>query len=144
MVSLLAECWPLYWRRYLLTVSWYVDHHSADISVNTLVDTSTNISRSSYQPRVGRYVDWHIGRHSADITTDTSVKCRSICQLIYPSRGAQNTHDPFILYYLADRLLISYFRHTCWFSGQSVPCKHHFKMHCDKITDEYIIYWISL
>ena len=60
MVNVLAECWPLYQVRYLLAVSWYVDHHSANISVDISVDMSTNISRSLYRTSVGQYVDWHI------------------------------------------------------------------------------------
>ena len=47
---------------------------------------STDISRSTYRPSVGRYIDRHIGR--------VSVEYRSICRPICRSRGAQNTHDP--------------------------------------------------
>ena len=86
MVSVSAECRPLYLPRYLPIVSQYVDHHSADISVDAFIDTSTDISRWLYRPRFGRYVNRHIGWHLADVSTDTSVKCWS--------RGAQNTHDP--------------------------------------------------
>ena len=98
MVSVSAECRPLYRPRYLPIVGRYVDHHSADISVDTSVDTSTDTSQSTYRPTLDRYVDRHIGRHSAAMTTDTSVECRSICRLrcrpIYRSRGVQNTHAP--------------------------------------------------
>ena len=55
-----------------------------------MFSTVTNTSRSAlYQ-----HVDRHIGQHSVDILTNTSVDCRSICQQMYRSRGAQNTDDP--------------------------------------------------
>ena len=93
MIRLLAKCQLLYRPIYLPIAGRYVDHHSADILVDTSVDTLTDISQLLYQPRVGRYVDQDISRHSADMLTDTSVKCRLICRQIYRSRGAQNTHD---------------------------------------------------
>ena len=55
----------------------------------TSVNKSTDISWSTYQLSVDRYVDLH----STDMLTDTSVESRSICRPIYRSRGAQNTHD---------------------------------------------------
>ena len=98
MVSVSAECWPLYWPRHLPIVGRYVDHHSANIPVDTSVDTSTNTSQSTYRLTPDWYVDWHIGPHLADMSTDTLVECRPTCwprcQPIYQSRGAQNTHDP--------------------------------------------------
>ena len=94
MVSLLTKCWPLYQPRYLPIVGRYVDLDSADISVDTSVNTSTNISRLWYRRRVSLYVDWHIGQVSVNMLTDTSVKCRLIWRPIYQSRGAQNTYDP--------------------------------------------------
>ena len=97
MVSLLTKCWPLYQPRYLPIVGRYVDLDLADISVDTSVNTSTNISRLWYRQRVSLYVDWHIGQVSVNMLTDTSVKCRLICWLIYWSRGAHNTHDPLSL-----------------------------------------------
>ena len=60
----------------------------------TSVDKSTDISRSTYRPRIDRYVDRHIDRHSTNMPTDTSVESRSIRRPIYRSWGAQNTHDP--------------------------------------------------
>ena len=46
MVSVSAKCRPLYRLRYPPIVVRYVDHHLADISVDTSVDMSTDISRS--------------------------------------------------------------------------------------------------
>ena len=70
-------------------VGWYVDHHSADISVGTSVDTSTDTSRSTYRltldwyvdrhtlyayrPALGRYVDRYIGRVLVDTSTEMST-----------------------------------------------------------------------
>ena len=48
MLSVSAECRPLYRPKYLPILGRYVDHHSADISVDTSVDTSTDTSRSTY------------------------------------------------------------------------------------------------
>lgn len=90
MVSISAECQPLYRPRYLPIISRYVDHHLADISVDTSVNTSTDIPRSLYRPRVGR---WHIGRVSGNMSTDTLVECWLICWPMYRLKGAQNTHD---------------------------------------------------
>ena len=96
MVSVSAECRPLYGPRYLPIVGRYVDHHSADISVDTSVDMSTDTSPSTYQPTLdqyvdrhtlGQYADRHIGRVSVGIN---GLRCRPIYQL----RGAQDTHDP--------------------------------------------------
>ena len=70
-----------------------VDHHSADISIDTSVDMLTDISqslnwpsvtRSTYQSSVnGQYVDRHISWVSVDMSTNTSVGCQSICRLNY-------------------------------------------------------------
>ena len=96
MVSVSADCRPLYWLRYLPIVGQCVDHHSATILVDTSVDKSTNTSRSTYRPTLDRYVDRHIGRHSADMSTDTSVECRSICRPrcrpLYRSRDRRGVH----------------------------------------------------
>ena len=69
MVSVSAECRPLYQPRYLPIVSQYLDHHSADILVDTSVDTLTDTSRSTYRPTRDRYVS----RVSVDITTEMST-----------------------------------------------------------------------
>ena len=93
MVNVSAECWPLYKQRYLPTVSRYVDHHSADVSVDILVNMSTDISRLLYRSV------------SVDMSTNISVECRLICRPIHQSgvswyvddiwvEGARNTHDP--------------------------------------------------
>ena len=85
MVCISAEYWPLYRPRHLPIVSRCVDHHSADIPVDTSVDMSTDTSLSTYWLTPDQYVNRHI---------DTSVECQPICRPIYRSRGAQNTHDP--------------------------------------------------
>ena len=51
----IAECWPLYRPRHLPIVGRYVDHHSADIPVDTSVDTSTVTSRSTYRIKNALY-----------------------------------------------------------------------------------------
>ena len=94
MVSVSAECRPVYRPRYLLIVGQNVDLDSADISVDTLLDMSTDIFLSLYRPRVSLYVERYISRVSVDMSTNTAVECRSICRPIYRLRGAQNTHDP--------------------------------------------------
>ena len=64
------------------TLGRHIDQHlgrvSVDISTDTVVDISTDISRLTYRPTLDRYVDRHIGRHSADTSTNISVDCRSL------------------------------------------------------------------
>jgi len=89
------------------------------MSVDISTDISTEISaecqltyRLTIGWYIGRYLGRYMGRVSVDMLTDisvecwstyrpinrlsvVSVECRSICLLIYRSRGAQNTQDPF-------------------------------------------------
>ena len=71
MVSISAECGPLYWLRYLPIVARYVEYHSADISADISVDTS----------HLGRHID----RHWTNTSVDTSVNTRPICRPIHRS-----------------------------------------------------------
>ena len=151
MISKSAKCQSLYRLRYLLLVGRYVDLDLADISADTSVDTSTDISRSSYRPRVGRYDHRNISRLSADISTDTSVECWSIWRLIYQSRGAQNRHDPeilsmWLLKLLTNGKLWAFFplqensAHNIWSSPQLTQ----FVMMFNKVHRNFPFYVVSL
>ena len=97
MVSVSADCRPLYWLRYLPIVGQCVDHHSATILVDTSVDKSTNTSRSTYRPTLDRYVDRHISRHSADMSTEMSTDPIPIPNLTDPPIPIPNPIDPLTL-----------------------------------------------
>ena len=59
-----------YRPRYLPIVGRYVDHHSADISVELCRPT-----------HLGRHIDWH----STDMSTDISADTQPLCWLIHRS-----------------------------------------------------------
>ena len=75
MVNVLKECRPLYRPRYLPIVGWYIDHPSADISVDNYV--------SWYDVHWYISVITTIGRVSNDMLTDILVECRLICRPIH-------------------------------------------------------------
>ena len=88
LVAYHSTCRPTVGQQLSVDISTDI---SADISVDMSVNMSTDTSRPIYRLNAGR----HIGRASVDMLTDTRPICRSTCRLIYQSRGAQTTHDPF-------------------------------------------------